>query len=281
MMIVPPRRAAPAPPRPPPPAATAASRRARPARLSACCQEVRRRSPRRSGLARGRRHRSSVARKPVMSRFTGKVLLELPDAPSCAVPAGASPRRSTGVPSLHCPAGRSRIDSGLRFRRRLRRDPGDRRAERARAARHQAGPLGLALAASMPLIAAIVAAYAVERPWPAFAVILLLTPCWDAAQVSWDVSPVWQVGTVQVVLQTVFVVALALGIVLRDSEAHDLAASGVTPGRQPAPVPPRPRGIGPQPSQVTTPDGSPRPPCSSWPRSRHFDRRTSGPARPS
>ncbi len=94
----------------------------------------------------------------------------------------------------------------------------------------KSGPLGLALAASMPLIAAIVAAYAVERPWPAFAVILLLTPCWDAAQVSWDVSPVWQVGTVQVVLQTLFVIALALGIVLRDSETHDLAASGVTTG---------------------------------------------------
>lgn len=92
------------------------------------------------------------------------------------------------------------------------------------------GPLGLALAASMPLIAAIVAAYAVERPWPAFAVILLLTPCWDAAQVSWDVSPVWQVGTVQVVLQTLFVLALVLGVVLRDSETHDLAASGVTTG---------------------------------------------------
>jgi len=133
----------------------------------------------------------------------------------------------------------------------------------------------------MPLIAAIVAAYAVERPWPAFAVILLLTPCWDAAQVSWDVSPVWQVGTVQVVLQTLFVIALALGIVLRDSETHDLAASGVTTGPSAGSRPARPPGIGQQPSQVTTPGGSPRPPCSSWPRSRHFDRRTSGPARPS
>ncbi len=72
-----------------------------------------------------------------MPRFTGKVLLELPDAPSRAVPAGASRRRLINVPSHHRPAGRSRVDSGSCLRRRLRRDPGDRRAERARAARHQ------------------------------------------------------------------------------------------------------------------------------------------------
>lgn len=101
------------------------------------------------------------------------------------------------------------------------------------------GPLGLALAAIMPLIAAVVAAYAVERPWPAFLVVLLLTPLWDAAQVSWDVSPVWHLGTVQVVLQTVFIVALALGIVLRERGSRGVAAPGSAPGASwdPRPAP--------------------------------------------
>jgi len=90
------------------------------------------------------------------------------------------------------------------------------------------GPLGLALAASMPLVAAVVAAYAVERPWRAFLLILALTPCWDAAQVSWDVSPVWHVGVVQIVLQTVFIVALALGVLLRDATGGGLEASPAT-----------------------------------------------------
>lgn len=89
----------------------------------------------------------------------------------------------------------------------------------------QAGQLGQALVSTMPLIAAFVAAYAVLRPWPAFLVILLLTPCWDAAQVSWLVAPVWEVGTVQVILQTVFVIALALGLLLGDAGALNRAAS--------------------------------------------------------
>jgi O-antigen ligase len=76
-----------------------------------------------------------------------------------------------------------------------------------------AGAAGQALAATVPLAAALVAAWAVARPWPAFLAILLLTPCWDVAQVSWQV---WQV---QVILQTVFVVALAAGCVLRKPDA--------------------------------------------------------------
>ena len=70
------------------------------------------------------------------------------------------------------------------------------------------GTLAVLLAAVMPLVAAAVAAWAVQRPWPAFVAILVLTPCFDAAQVS------WQVGYVQVILQTVFVVALAAGWLL-------------------------------------------------------------------
>jgi O-antigen ligase len=65
------------------------------------------------------------------------------------------------------------------------------------------------LAAVMPAVAAVTAAWAVQRPWPAFVAVLLLTPCFDAAQVA------WQVGSVQVILQTVFVLALAAGYLLR------------------------------------------------------------------
>ena len=70
------------------------------------------------------------------------------------------------------------------------------------------GTLAVLLAAVMPVVAAAVAAWAVRRPWPAFVAILVLTPCFDAAQVA------WQVGNVQVILQTVFVVALATGWLL-------------------------------------------------------------------
>jgi O-antigen ligase len=76
------------------------------------------------------------------------------------------------------------------------------------------GAFAVLLAAVMPLVAAAVAAWAIQRPWPAFVAILLLTPCWDAAQVA------WQVGPVQVILQTVFVVALAAGWLLSDSIEH-------------------------------------------------------------
>jgi len=71
------------------------------------------------------------------------------------------------------------------------------------------GPFAILLAGVMPPVAAVAAAWAVQRPWPAFVAILLLTPCWDAAQVA------WQVGPVQVILQTVFVLALAAGWLLR------------------------------------------------------------------
>jgi O-antigen ligase len=72
------------------------------------------------------------------------------------------------------------------------------------------GVPGRMLAAYMPLAAALAAAFAVRWPWPGFLAILFLTPCWDAAQVS------WQVGPIQVILQTVFVAWLAAGYLLRD-----------------------------------------------------------------
>ena len=90
----------------------------------------------------------------------------------------------------------------------------------------QPGQLGQLLAANVPLIAAFAAAYAVTRPWPAFLVVLLMTPLWNAAQVS------WQVGPVQVILQTVFIVALALGCVLRSGDERARTATQRASGRR-------------------------------------------------
>lgn len=60
-----------------------------------------------------------------------------------------------------------------------------------------------------PLLAALVAALAIARPWPAFLLVLMLTPVWDAAQVS------WYTNETQVILQTVFLIALAVGCLVR------------------------------------------------------------------
>jgi O-antigen ligase len=69
----------------------------------------------------------------------------------------------------------------------------------------QAGPLGDFLGVSVPVAAALVAAFALYRPWRALLLVLALTPFWNAAYIA------WQVGAVQVILQTVFVVALVVG----------------------------------------------------------------------
>ena len=66
-----------------------------------------------------------------------------------------------------------------------------------------------AIAGVAPLLAAAVAWYAVTRPWPAFLAVMLLTPIFDVAQVSWTVGPI------QVIFQTLFVVVLAVGLLLR------------------------------------------------------------------
>jgi O-antigen ligase len=68
-----------------------------------------------------------------------------------------------------------------------------------------AGPFPTFISILVPGMAAIVAATAIFRPWLAFLLVLALTPLWNAAYV-W-----WQAGSVQVILQTVFVVALAIG----------------------------------------------------------------------
>jgi O-antigen ligase len=62
------------------------------------------------------------------------------------------------------------------------------------------------LSITVPVAAALVAAYALYRPWRALLLVLALTPFWNAAYVS------WQVGNVQVILQTVFVATLAVGV---------------------------------------------------------------------
>jgi O-antigen ligase len=87
------------------------------------------------------------------------------------------------------------------------------------------GTFAIVLAGVMPLVAAVVAAWAVQRPWPAFVAVVLLTPCFDAAQVA------WQVGYVQVILQTVFVVALTAGWLLRPREEWTRESSSASAAR--------------------------------------------------
>jgi O-antigen ligase len=93
----------------------------------------------------------------------------------------------------------------------------------------QPGIPARALMACVPLAAASVAARAVLRPWPAILAVLLLTPVWDAGQVSWIAPQVQLVRTaelslqtppIQVILQTAFVLALAIGCLLRDREVR-------------------------------------------------------------
>lgn len=67
------------------------------------------------------------------------------------------------------------------------------------------GVLVDSLGATVPVAAALVAVLALYRPWRAFLLVLGLTPFWNAAYIF------WQVGPVQVILQTVFVIALAAG----------------------------------------------------------------------
>ncbi|MGD0861942.1 MAG: O-antigen ligase family protein [Candidatus Limnocylindrales bacterium] len=68
-----------------------------------------------------------------------------------------------------------------------------------------AGLAASAIRAVVPLAAAAVTAWAVFQPRRAFLIVLLLTPCWNAVQVS------WQLGPIQVILQTIFVAALGAG----------------------------------------------------------------------
>jgi O-antigen ligase len=82
----------------------------------------------------------------------------------------------------------------------------------------QAGPAATTLAGTVPLAAAAVAGYAVLRPRIAYLLILLLAAYWDMAQIS------WQVGAVQVIAQTIFIVALVLGVALADDAGRGRTA---------------------------------------------------------
>jgi hypothetical protein len=70
----------------------------------------------------------------------------------------------------------------------------------------------------VPLIAAGVAGLAVLRPRIGLLAMLLVTPLVDVAQISWTV------GSVQVIDQTLFVVALGLGLLLYERERRSGAA---------------------------------------------------------
>jgi O-antigen ligase len=83
-----------------------------------------------------------------------------------------------------------------------------------------AGVPARAIAGVAPLLAAAVAWYAVMRPWPAFLAVLLLTPIFNVAQVSWTVGPI------QVIFQTVFVAVLALGVLLQAPRPATARQSG-------------------------------------------------------
>ena len=74
----------------------------------------------------------------------------------------------------------------------------------------EAGAPARLIAGTMPLVAGVVASFAVLRPRPAWLVVLLLAPYWDTAQVS------WQVGDLQVISQSIFLAALGVGVLLRD-----------------------------------------------------------------
>ena len=75
------------------------------------------------------------------------------------------------------------------------------------------GLLVEAVRALVPLAAAMVVTWAIYRPWPAYVAVLILTPAWGTTQME------FQVGPVQVILQTIFVAALIAGCVIRSRSA--------------------------------------------------------------
>ena len=94
-----------------------------------------------------------------------------------------------------------------------------------------AGPFVTFVSLVVPGTAALAAAYALYRPWYALIAILALAPLWNSAYVS------WQVGSVQVILQSVFVVALAVGAITNRPDhgaflwsARDLSVAARTKG---------------------------------------------------
>jgi O-antigen ligase len=83
----------------------------------------------------------------------------------------------------------------------------------------QARALGDFLGATVPVAAALVAAFALYRPWRALLLVLAFTPFWNAAYIA------WQVGAIQVILQTVFVLVLAVGAATTRRGGGDIGAS--------------------------------------------------------
>jgi hypothetical protein len=87
----------------------------------------------------------------------------------------------------------------------------------------QAGYLLRILAGLVPLIAAALAAGTVLRPKLGLMAMLLLMPVLDVAQISWTF------GSIQVIDQTLFVAALAVGVALRSPEPRPDHAAGAKP----------------------------------------------------
>jgi O-antigen ligase len=84
-----------------------------------------------------------------------------------------------------------------------------------------------AMVSAVPFAAAALAALAIFRPGPAFLGILLLTPVWDAAQVS------WYTDGFQVILQTVFVVALGAGCLVSRNRGRIRERASIAPDSGP------------------------------------------------
>ena len=69
----------------------------------------------------------------------------------------------------------------------------------------------------IPIAAALLAALAILRPWPAYLGILVLTPVWNAAQINWTTD------AFQVTIQTVFVMVLGIGCLMSRRRTRDAA----------------------------------------------------------
>ena len=93
----------------------------------------------------------------------------------------------------------------------------------------KAGEIARIVAGLVPLTLAVVTACSVLRPWRGFVAVMLLTPVFDSAQIHLEI------GALQVIVQTLCVVALGLGLALRDRPAP-VAAGPAPVAAGPAPV---------------------------------------------
>jgi len=88
------------------------------------------------------------------------------------------------------------------------------------------GPIAQGLATTAPFVTALVASLAVLRPRLGYVVVLLLLPFWAVAQVAW-----W-IGDVQVINQTVLLVALTLGLLRPQAPRAPGGGERCSSGRQ-------------------------------------------------